>query len=87
MHQKLDVLAARLGFPFQPVDCRAIEIARPQERIIRSGMVEEGVHVDSQNKAGPMQMISTLTIGSQQSAVVIPSAAVARWSSLPPGQI
>ena len=29
MHHKLDVLVARLGFPFHLVDHRAMEIARP----------------------------------------------------------
>ena len=87
MHQKLDVLAAHLGFPFYPVDRRAMEIARPWERTIRSDMTDEGGPVEARNTAGPLNSTSALVSGSQHPDAGSPSAAIPRWSSLPSGRI
>ena len=87
MHHKIDVLAARLGFPFHSVDSRAMATARPRERIIRSGKEDEGGPKEAWNSAGPMFSSSVLVSGSQQPTVGSPSAAFPRWSSLPSGRI
>ena len=54
MHHKLDVLAALLGFPFHPVDRRALDIAQPWERTGRCE--KEGLlgQEEAQNPIGPM---------------------------------
>ena len=45
MHQKIDIIAAKLGFLFHPVDRRVLECARPRARDIRSRPVDAGVPV------------------------------------------
>ena len=76
MHQKIDILAARLGFPFHPVDRRALEFARPRARDNRSGPAEVGVLVSSLN-----------TAGSQQAVVALPTSVAPRWGPSPPGRV
>ena len=87
MHEKLDILAARLGFSFHLVDRRAMEIARPPEHIIHSGVEDEGGTVGAQNSAGPMNSTSVLASSSQQLADGSPSATIPCWSSLPSGRM
>ena len=43
MHHKLDVLVAHLGFPSHLADRRAMETARPQEKIGRCVQEDPGV--------------------------------------------
>ena len=76
MHQKIDILAATLGFPFHPVDQWALEYVQPQARDNRSDPVEAGVPVGFLNTAVPLQAIT----GSS------PSMAPP-WEYSPPGRI
>ena len=53
MHHKLDVLAARLGFPFHPADRRALEIARPREKSERCAQERPGTAATVRPPTGP----------------------------------
>ena len=53
MHQKIDIIAAKLGFPFHLVDGRALECTWPWEKESWSRPMCVGVSVGVHNEFSP----------------------------------
>ena len=87
MHQKIDILAAQLGFPFHLVDRRALEFAWPRVRDNRGGLAKDGGPVSFPNMVGSQQAMAACTTGSQQVVAAFSLAIVPRWGPSPPSRV